>query len=66
MITYITKSGDVLDWIRWKHYGTTAVIEKVLSENPSITDYELSAGMIVNLPYINSIQDKRKEIKLWD
>lgn len=66
MIIYITKEGDILDWICWKHYGTTSVIEKVLSENPTITDYELSAGMIVNLPFIESVKDKRREIKLWD
>lgn len=65
MITYTTKENDVLDWICWKHYGTTAVIEKVLSENPNITDYELSAGTIVNLPYIESIQDKKTEVRLW-
>ncbi len=66
MVTYTSKDGDILDWICWKHYGTTAVIEKVLSANPTITDYELSAGTIVNLPHIESIQDKRREIKLWD
>lgn len=65
MITYTTKENDVLDWICWKHYGTTSVIEKVLLANPTIADYELPAGTIVNLPYIESIQDKKTEVRLW-
>lgn len=66
MITYTTKENDVLDWICWKHYGTTSVIETVLAANPTLTDYKLPAGTVVNLPYIDSMKDKRREIKLWD
>jgi phage tail protein X len=66
MISYITKEGDVLDWICWKHYGTTAVLEIVLAANPDITDCKLPAGVEIKLPFIGSIAKKNGEIKLWD
>jgi phage tail protein X len=65
MVVYTTKEGDILDWICWKHYGTTAALETVLAVNPDVTDYKLPAGIIINLPYIASIKSKKKEIKLW-
>jgi phage tail protein X len=66
MVIYTTKDGDVFDWICWKHYGTTAVLEQVLAANPNVTDYELPAGIEIKLPYISSISSKRNEVKLWD
>lgn len=66
MVIYSTKDGDVLDWICWKHYGTTAVIETVLKANPTLTAYKLAAGIEVKLPFIESVKDKRRSIKLWD
>jgi phage tail protein X len=65
MVKYQTKEGDVLDWICWKHYGTTAVLEQVLAANPGVTDYELPAGIEIKLPYISSVKSKSKEIRLW-
>jgi phage tail protein X len=65
MVVYTTKEGDVFDWICWKHYGTTAVLETVLKANPDVTDYTFSAGIIVNLPVIDSIENKRKQMRLW-
>jgi phage tail protein X len=66
MVSYVTKEGDVLDWICWKHYGTTAVLEQVMASNPNLTDEKLPAGVTVKLPYIASISNKRKEIRLWN
>jgi phage tail protein X len=65
MVRYRTKEGDVLDWIVWKHYGTTAVLERVLAANPTLTDEKLPAGTIVDLPFFGSISGKR-EVRLWD
>jgi phage protein D/phage tail protein X len=64
MVVYTTKEGDMLDWICWKHYGTTAVVETILVANPTLTDYKLPAGTSVNLPFIDSNKDKRREIKI--
>jgi phage tail protein X len=66
VVSYVTKEGDVLDWIVWKHYGTTAVLEQVLAANPTLTDEKLPAGVVVKLPYIASIRSKKKELKLWN
>jgi len=65
MITYMTKEGDVLDWIVWRHYGTVSVIGKVMKENPSVTDEILAPGIMIKLPYIESVQKTSREIKLW-
>jgi phage tail protein X len=65
VVVYTTKEGDILDWIVWKHYGTTAVLEQVLAANPDLTDEKLPVGVIVKLPYIASINSKKQEIKLW-
>jgi phage tail protein X len=66
MVKYQTKEGDVLDWICWKHYGTTAVFEQVLAANPTLTDEKLAAGTIVLLPFIGLISNKLQQVHLWD
>ena len=66
MISYVTKENDVLDWIVWTHYGTTSVLEQVMSANPNITDEKLPAGIEIKLPYIESVQTTKGEIKLWN
>ncbi len=65
MVTYTAKDGDLLDWIVWKHYGTTSVLEQVLQANPNLTKEILSADTIVRLPYIEEIKKTNTEIKLW-
>jgi phage tail protein X len=57
---------NVLDWICWKHYGTTAVLEQVLAANPDLTDEKLPADVVVKLPYIASIKSKKQEMRLWN
>ena len=66
MVKYTTKEGDVLDWICWKHYGTTDVLEQVLAVNSRATQYKLPAGIVINLPYISSIKSKKNEVHLWN
>lgn len=65
MITYVTKEGDVLDWIAWKHYGTTSVLEEIMKANPDVTDERLKAGIKIKLPYIEAVKKNEGEIKLW-
>ena len=66
MITYVTKEGDVLDWIVWRHYGTISVLEKVMEANPKITDEKLAAGIEIKLPYIEIILKNGSEVRLWN
>jgi len=66
MITYTTKENDVLDWIVWRHYGTTSVLEQVMSANTNITAEKLPAGIEIKLPYIETVQSTKGEIKLWN
>ncbi len=65
MVTYTAKDGDLLDWIVWKHYGTTSVLEQVLQANPNLTNEILTASTIVRLPYIEGIKKTDTEIRLW-
>ncbi len=65
MVTYITKEGDVLDWIVWRHYGTISVLEKVMQANPNIVDEKLAAGVEIKLPYVEVVQKKNNEVRLW-
>ena len=65
MITYTTKEGDVLDWIVWKHYGTTSVLSQVMEANPTIADEHLSAGIEIKLPYFDTTQKVSNEVRLW-
>ena len=66
MITYVTKEGDVLDWIVWRHYGTISVLEKVMQANPNVTDEKLSAGIEIQLPYFEVTQKICSEVRLWN
>ncbi len=66
MVTYITKEGDILDWIVWRHYGTISVLEKVMQANPNITSEKLLAGIEIKLPYIEVIQKSNSEVRLWN
>ncbi len=65
MIRYVTKEGDVLDWIVWRHYGTVSALEQVMKANPNITNVVLSAGIEIKLPYIEAAQKVDNEVKLW-
>lgn len=65
MVTYITKEGDVLDWIVWQHYGSISALEQVIEANPNITNEKLSAGIEIKLPYIETVQTTNNEVKLW-
>ncbi len=65
MVTYITKEGDVLDWIVWKHYRTMSALEQVMKANPNITNEVFFAGIEIKLPYIETVQRADSEVKLW-
>ena len=66
MVTYITKEGDILDWIVWKHYGTMSALEQVMKANPNVTEEILSAGTVIKLPYVEANQRTDNEVKLWN
>lgn len=67
MIVYTTKEGDVLDWICWRHYGATNVLEEVLKVNPGVSAFEkMPAGVVIKLPYIDTTNKNKNEVKLWN
>lgn len=53
MATYVTRDGDMLDWICWRHYGrSAAAVEAVLEANPGLADLGpvYAAGLTITLP----------------
>ncbi|PZQ21157.1 MAG: phage tail protein [Sphingopyxis macrogoltabida] len=66
---YLTRDGDMVDWIASKHYGATdnRTVEIVLEANPGLADRgeALPAGLTVILPDIER-PAKRDGVRLWD
>ena len=66
--TYITKDGDMLDWICWRHYGrSNGTTESVLEANPHLAfqPARLPTGLSVVLPEIEA-PEVTGRIRLWD
>ena len=63
---YVTKDGETLDYICWKYYGRTNVVEQVLQANRHLAklDAVLRGGVKINLLIIEEPEDTKK-IKLW-
>lgn len=67
MTIYTTKDGETLDYIVWRHYGSTdSILEQVLTQNRHLAGYGavLPAGIKIVLPDIVQNTNKNK-IKLW-
>lgn len=67
--TYITREGDVLDWIVWRQYGRLQerLVELVLEANRGLADYGpiLPAGVSVVLPELPRAT-RTQGVRLWD
>lgn len=66
---YVTRTGDTVDYIAWKYYGTTAgnTTEKLLEANPGLAGQGtvLPDGITIVLPVIEQ-PTTRRGVKLWD
>ncbi|KAA8734922.1 phage tail protein [Acinetobacter qingfengensis] len=61
--------NDTIDSICWRYYGRSAgVVEKVLEANPKLADIGviLPIGTEVILPDIDTPQQTKQTIQLWD
>jgi phage tail protein X len=69
MTTYVTKDGDTVDYIAWKHYGSTEqrAVEQVLDANPGLADRGpiLPHSVRIELPELTP-QPVQKGPRLWD
>ncbi|MCG5240432.1 tail protein X [Azospirillum doebereinerae] len=64
---YVTKAGDVADWIAWKQYGTrSGATEALLDTNPGLADAgtTLPAGLTITLPDLPAAP-ARATIRIW-
>lgn len=68
--TYVTRQGDTVDFICWRHYGTErgGVTEAVLEANRGLADSGpvLPAGLRITLPAMAQPAQAQKVISLWD
>lgn len=67
---YITRQGDTVDAICWRHYGTErgGTTETVLEANRGIADHGpvLPSGLSITLPAISQPAITETTINLWD
>ncbi|CAA0111499.1 Uncharacterised protein [BD1-7 clade bacterium] len=70
MANYRTRSGDMLDAICHKHYGSAAGnVERVMIANPRLVDIGpvLPAGLLIELPDADTIKPTQANtVRLWD
>jgi phage tail protein X len=64
---YMTRDGDMIDAICFKHYGRSdKTTERVLEANPRLADYgpRLPPGILVNLPDLPPPEEE-KTVRIW-
>lgn len=69
MTRYVTRQGERLDLICWRHYGRCAgVTEAALEANPGLADLGpiLPFGTVIMLPDAPPAREARPLVKLWD
>lgn len=69
-IQYVTKQGDMIDAVCFKHYGTTSrgVVEAVLEANIGLADEgaTLDPGIVIVLPdFGGNEKESDQPIRLW-
>ena len=62
----ITRDGDVLDDLCWRHYGRVDVLPAVLEANPDLAQLPpvLTAGLVILLPDLPTPLES-PVIRLW-
>ena len=62
----ITRDGDVLDALIWRHYGRGDVLAAVLEANPNLATLPpvLTAGLVIELPEL-PLSVEAPVIRLW-
>lgn len=68
MTKYRTKTGDMIDAICHRYYGSqSGAVERVYEANRSLADYGpvLPSGLVIELPEI-PVALTVKAVKLWD
>jgi len=64
---YISRQGEMVDWICWRFYGRQAVaVEAVLAANEGLADYGavLPEGVAIRMPRLSV--PSLPIVRLWD
>jgi phage tail protein X len=68
MTQYRTKTGDMIDAICHRYYGSqSGAVERVYEANRSLADYGpvLPSGLVIELPEM-PVAETVKTVRLWD
>lgn len=68
-VRYLTRDGDSLDAVCWKHYGRQAgAVEAVLEANPGLSELGpvLPDGYVIGLPELQRPTQEIETVSLWD
>ncbi len=62
----VTRDGDVLDDLVWRHYGRNDLIAAVLESNPHLAQLSpvMEAGLVIELPDL-PLPAEAPVIRLW-
>lgn len=64
--TYITKQGDMWDYIAWQIYGDESYVYVLYRANPKYMDvYLFEAGCTIYCPYIAAEDDSEESTPEW-
>lgn len=66
---YLTRDGDMLDDLCWRHYGRqSGAVEAVLDANPGLSEQGpvYPAGLTLTLPELAPIASPTTPARLWD
>ena len=62
----VTRDGDVIDDLIWRHYGRSDVIAAVLESNPHLAQLSpvMEAGLVIEMPGL-LLPAEAPVIRIW-
>lgn len=65
-MTYVTKQGDMWDFVAWRVYGSESYVTVLYRANPQYMDvYVFDAGVILECPELTVEETTEESIPEW-
>lgn len=68
-LDYVTREGEMLDELAWRHYGfTEGAVEAIFEANPRLSAWGplLPGGVRIILPDLDAPRTTPPKLRLWD